>query len=82
MAACQALVWRTAASPTPSSCSTAHSTIPSLAGNLRDPRRINRWLGGVVLSTAAIEALAAGRAELTLLDVGTVGADIPLALLE
>ncbi len=28
-------------------------------------------------STAAIEALAARRAELTLLDVGTGGADIP-----
>jgi ubiquinone/menaquinone biosynthesis C-methylase UbiE len=53
----------------------------ALAGNLRDLRRINRWLGGVALSTAAIEALAAQRAELTLLDVGTGGADIPVALL-
>ncbi len=53
----------------------------ALAGNLRDLRRINRWLGGVRLSAAAIEALAAHRAELTLLDVGTGGADIPLALL-
>lgn len=52
-----------------------------LAGNLRDLRRINRWLGGGALSIAAIEALAAHRAELTLLDVGTGGADIPLALL-
>jgi ubiquinone/menaquinone biosynthesis C-methylase UbiE len=53
----------------------------ALAGNLRDLRRINRWLGGVALSSAAIEALAAHRAEMTLLDVGTGGADIPLALL-
>jgi ubiquinone/menaquinone biosynthesis C-methylase UbiE len=53
----------------------------ALAGNLRDLRRINRWLGGAVLSIAAIEALADHRAELTLLDVGTGGADIPLALL-
>jgi ubiquinone/menaquinone biosynthesis C-methylase UbiE len=52
-----------------------------LAGNLRDLRRINRWLGGVRLSAAAIEALAAHRAELSLLDVGTGGGDIPLALL-
>jgi len=52
-----------------------------LAGNLRDLRRINRWLGGVALSATAIEALAAHRAELTLLDVGTGGADIPLGLL-
>ena len=53
----------------------------ALAGNLRDLRRINRWLGGAALSSAAIQALAAHRAEMTLLDVGTGGADIPLALL-
>ena len=54
----------------------------TLDGNLRDLRRINRWLGGVALSAAAIEALAAHRVELTLLDVGTGGADIPAALSE
>ncbi len=54
----------------------------TLAGNLRDLRRINRWLGGVSLSAGAIEALAAHRPDLTLLDVGTGGADIPVALLE
>jgi ubiquinone/menaquinone biosynthesis C-methylase UbiE len=54
----------------------------ALAGNLRDLRRINRWLGGVSLTAAAIEALAAHRDELTLIDIGTGGADIPLALLE
>ena len=32
----------------------------ALDGNLRDLRRVNRWLGGVALSAAAIEALAAG----------------------
>ncbi|MET1232814.1 MAG: methyltransferase domain-containing protein [Candidatus Limnocylindrales bacterium] len=53
----------------------------ALAGNLRDLSRINRLLGGVRASAAAIEALAAHRAELTLLDVGTGGADIPIALL-
>jgi ubiquinone/menaquinone biosynthesis C-methylase UbiE len=53
----------------------------ALTGNLRDLRRINRWLGGVSLTAPAIDALAAHRAELTLLDVGTGGADIPLALL-
>ena len=46
----------------------------ALAGNLRDLGRINRLLGGVMLSAAAIEALAAHRDELTLLDVGTGGA--------
>jgi ubiquinone/menaquinone biosynthesis C-methylase UbiE len=53
----------------------------ALAGNLRDLRRINRWLGGVALSITAVEAVAPGAADLTLLDVGTGGADIPLALL-
>ena len=53
----------------------------ALAANLRDLRRVNRWLGGVRLSADAIDALAAHREQLTLLDVGTGGADIPLALL-
>src|SRR5258705_12488702 len=50
----------------------------ALAGNLRDLRRINRWLGGVRLSADAIDALAAHREQLTVLDVGTGGADIPM----
>jgi ubiquinone/menaquinone biosynthesis C-methylase UbiE len=54
----------------------------ALAGNLRDLGRINRRLGGVDLSSAAIDALAAHRDELTMLDVGTGGADIPVALIE
>ena len=53
----------------------------TLAGNLRDLRRTNRWLGGVALTEGAIEALAAHRTELTVLDVGAGGADIPLALI-
>jgi ubiquinone/menaquinone biosynthesis C-methylase UbiE len=54
----------------------------ALADNLRDLRRINRWLGGVSLSRSASRALIDGRAEHTVLDVGTGGADIPLALIE
>ncbi|MFL5687960.1 MAG: methyltransferase domain-containing protein [Chloroflexota bacterium] len=54
----------------------------TLAGNLRDLGRVNDRLGGVELSAAAIDALAAHRTELSLLDVGTGGADIPVALLE
>jgi ubiquinone/menaquinone biosynthesis C-methylase UbiE len=54
----------------------------ALTANLRDLRRINDRLGGVSMSAPAIEALAAHRDELTLLDVGTGGADIPLALLD
>ena len=53
----------------------------ALVGNLRDLRRVNRWLDGVTLSAGAIDALAAHRHEVTLIDVGTGGADIPLALL-
>ena len=53
-----------------------------LAGNLRDLARINRWLGGVDLSAAGVDELAPGTAPITFLDVGTGGADIPLALID
>ncbi len=53
-----------------------------LRGNLRDLARANRRLGGTALSIRAIEALAGDRHDLTILDVGTGGADIPLDLLE
>jgi ubiquinone/menaquinone biosynthesis C-methylase UbiE len=54
----------------------------ALVGNLRDLARINRRLGGVGLSAAAIDTLAPGRAGISVLDIGTGGADIPLALIE
>lgn len=54
----------------------------ALDGNLRDLRRVNRWLGGVALSAAGIEALGRDATRLSLVDVGTGGADIPAALLE
>jgi len=54
----------------------------ALADNLRDLGRINRRLGGVGLSAAAIDALAAHRDELSMLDVGTGGADIPAGLIK
>jgi ubiquinone/menaquinone biosynthesis C-methylase UbiE len=52
----------------------------ALAANLRDLRRINRWFGGVALSRRAVRALAGGRRDLSLIDVGAGAADIPLAL--
>lgn len=52
----------------------------ALAGNLRDLRRINRWLGGVRLSASGLAALASGDTGRTMIDVGTGGADIPLEL--
>ena len=56
----------------------------ALAGNLRDLARINRWLGGADLSRRAIREVADAlppRWDLSVLDVGTGGADIPLDLL-
>ena len=53
----------------------------ALVGNLRDLRRVNRLLGGVALSARGLDLLADGRTDLTLLDVGTGGADIPVALI-
>ncbi len=53
-----------------------------LRGNLRDLARINRWLGGTAVSRHALDRLLDGRSvPHTLLDVGTGGADIPVALL-
>ena len=53
----------------------------ALGGNLRDLERVNRWLGGTALSAHGIDALAGDRESLTILDIGTGAADIPLALL-
>lgn len=57
-----------------------------LRGNLRDLGRINRVFGGVSLTRRAIDALVRaqsfnGDGPLRLLDIGTGGADIPMALL-
>jgi ubiquinone/menaquinone biosynthesis C-methylase UbiE len=57
-----------------------------LAGNLRDLRRVNRLLGGVRMSRLAIDRLLegtspAGGGRVSIVDVGTGGADIPVALL-
>ena len=53
-----------------------------IIGNLRDLARVNRRLGGARLTADAIEALAPGTAPISVLDVGTGGADIPLTLIE
>lgn len=54
----------------------------TLAGNLRDIRLINRWLGWAAALTGAVAAATrrAGLRECTLLDVATGSADLPLAL--
>ena len=53
----------------------------ALEANLRDLARLNRLTGGTGLSLRAVETLVAGAPGTTLLDVGTGGADIPIALL-
>ncbi|MGH2462927.1 MAG: methyltransferase domain-containing protein [Candidatus Limnocylindria bacterium] len=53
----------------------------TLRNNLRDMGRANRITGGASLSRQAIDVLAPPPAPLAVLDVGTGGADIPLALL-
>jgi len=50
----------------------------ALEGNLRDLARINRLTGGTRLSARAIASLGDA---VTILDVGTGGADIPITLL-
>jgi ubiquinone/menaquinone biosynthesis C-methylase UbiE len=54
----------------------------ALVGNLRDLARVNKHLGGTDLSQRALEFLAIDRDEVTMLDVGTGAADIPLALID
>jgi SAM-dependent methyltransferase len=53
----------------------------AVRGNLRDLARINRRAGGVRASERAIERLTDGRDAVTILDVGTGGADLPVAWL-
>ena len=54
----------------------------ALVGNLRDLARANRWLGGRELSAKGLAALAPGGMPVTVIDVGTGGTDIPLALID
>lgn len=53
----------------------------TLRDNLRDLRRANRFTGGAALSRRAIDVLMPSGAAVTLLDVGTGAADIPVTLL-
>jgi ubiquinone/menaquinone biosynthesis C-methylase UbiE len=50
-------------------------------GSLRDLERVNRWLGGLDLSRRAVARLAGGRREVSIIDVGTGGGDIPAGLI-
>ncbi|MBI3893761.1 MAG: methyltransferase domain-containing protein [Candidatus Wallbacteria bacterium] len=56
----------------------------ALLGNLRDLAWVNRWAGGTAVVTWALDRLLASstRRSFRVLDVGTGGADIPVALAE
>src|SRR5687767_810975 len=53
-----------------------------LAGNLRDLRRVNRWLGGIRLTRLGIEQLlgANHRDPVVIADIGAGCGDIPVAI--
>lgn len=51
-----------------------------LAPNLRDIRRLNSWFGGTSLALRHVRALCGDRPRVTILDVATGSADIPMAL--
>ena len=56
-----------------------------LRDNLRDLIRVNRYLGGIRLSTKAVERLLSHTttdAQVSLLDIGTGAGDIPMALID
>jgi ubiquinone/menaquinone biosynthesis C-methylase UbiE len=53
----------------------------TLRGNLRDLKRMNRLTGGTGLSRRALAFLAPPPDPITVLDVGTGAADIPVALI-
>jgi SAM-dependent methyltransferase len=55
--------------------------VDELADNLRDLRRANRVFGVGLSRKAVARVVAPGGGAMTLIDVGTGGADIPLALL-
>jgi 2-polyprenyl-3-methyl-5-hydroxy-6-metoxy-1,4-benzoquinol methylase len=58
-------------------------TDEDVARNLKDLRRVNRWLGGTrVILDALRDQITDGTSQLSLLDVGTGSADIPMAVAE
>src|SRR5687767_5114388 len=63
----------------------AHVGQGTLAGNLRDIRRANRWFGGTRAVLDALQpawAACPPDAPLTILDLATGSADIPVAIVQ
>jgi SAM-dependent methyltransferase len=57
-----------------------HAVTHELPGNLRDIRRLNRWFGGSALAVRSVASIVGNRRDVSLLDVATGSADIPIAL--
>ncbi|GAC1324198.1 MAG: class I SAM-dependent methyltransferase [Chloroflexota bacterium] len=53
--------------------------LPDLRDNLADIRRLNRWLGGTNLAIRHLSSLVTRARPMSVLDVATGSADIPLA---
>jgi SAM-dependent methyltransferase len=58
------------------------SIAPEIAANLADIRRTNSWFGGTSLAIRCLRQVTDGHVAVSLLDVGTGSADIPLAQLK
>jgi len=65
---------------TPELLDEPHAVLADLPANLRDIRNLNRWFGGTSLALNTVLRLTSGWASVSVLDVATGSADIPLAL--
>jgi len=65
---------------TPELLDEPHAVLADLSANLRDIRNLNRWFGGTSLALNTVLRLTSGCTAVSVLDVATGSADIPLAL--
>lgn len=65
---------------TPELLDQPQAVLADLPANLRDIRNLNRWFGGTSLALNTVLRLTAGCTSVSVLDVATGSADIPLAL--
>ena len=65
---------------TPELLDEPHAVLADLPANLRDIRNLNRWFGGTSLALNTVLELTSDCTGVSVLDVATGSADIPLAL--
>jgi len=65
---------------TPELLDQPQAVLADLSANLRDIRNLNRWFGGTSLALKSVLRLTSGCTSVSVLDVATGSADIPLAL--